>query len=147
MVNIIDIQDLSLLKVTRVKDWAICFDYDDRHYLLHGASEMGEGSWQDLYERELNENGRYKLTFITHSNYGSEYVANDYIKRQNGKTIVYSLIDKEYFAYKLTKRGFATGIFEDVVLKQKEEILNLQTELKVYEDKCRELKNRIRELS
>ncbi len=146
MVNIIDIQDLSLLKITRVRDWAICFDYDDKHYLLHGTSEMGEGSWQDLYERELNEHGRYKLTFIIHSNYGSEYVANDYIKRQSGKTIVYSLIDKHIFAYKLTKRGFATGIFDDVVLKQKEEILKLQAELKGYEDKCRELRNRIREL-
>jgi len=144
--NIIDIQDLSLLKITRVRDWSICFDYDDKHYLLHGTSEAGEGSWQELYERELDENGKYRLDFVSNK-YGDDYVACDYIKNQRGKTIVYSLIDKKYFAYKLTKRGFATGIFEDVVLKQKEEILNLQTELKVYEDKCRELKSKIRELS
>lgn len=147
MVNIIDIKNLSLLKITRVRGWAICFDYDGKHYLLHGASEMGEGSWQDLYERELDEHGKYKLNFITNSNYGSEYVANEYIKKQNGKTIVYSLIDKNYFVYKLTKRGFATGIFEDEVSRQKEEIMKLQTELKVYEDKCRELRNRINTLS
>lgn len=143
--NIIDIQDLSLLRITRVRDWSICFDYNDKHYLLHGTSEIGEGSWQELYERELDKNGKYQLNFISNK-YGDDYVAHDYIKRQSGKTIVYSLIDKDFFAYKLTKRGFATGIFEDEVLKQKEEILNLQTELKVYEDKCRELRNRIREL-
>lgn len=145
MVIIIDIQDLSLLKVKRVRDWSICFDYDDKHYLLHGTSETGEGSWQELYERELDKNGKYKLTFISNK-YGDDYVAYDYIKRQNGKTIVYSLIDKEFFSYKLTKRGFATGIFENEVLKQKEVILNLQTELKAYEDKCIKLRSKINEL-
>lgn len=145
MIQIIDIQDLSLLKITRVRDWSICFDYGDKHYLLHGSSEVGEGSCQELYERELNENGKYKLTFISNK-YGDDHVAYDYIKRQSGKTIVYSLIDKNFFVYKLTKREFATGIFENEVLKQKEEILNLQAELKVYEDKCRELRSKINEL-
>lgn len=147
MVEIINIQDLSLTKITRVRDWSICFDYDHKHYLLHGSSEAGEGSWQDLYERELDSHGKYKLTFITSKNYASEYVANDYIKKQRGKTIVYSLIDKEYFAYKLTKRGFATGIFEDEVTKQNEEILKLRAELKTYEDKCRGIRNKINTLS
>ena len=144
--NIIDIQDFSLLKVTKVRDWSICFDYDDKHYLLHGTSETGEGSWQELYERELDKNGKYKLTFISNK-YGDDYVAYDYIKRQNGKTIVYSMVDKDFFVYKLTKRGFATGIFEDEVIKQKGKISKLRDELKTYEDKCRDIRNKINALS
>ena len=47
----LSITDLSLLKITKVKDWAICFDYDGRQFLIHGTSEFGEGSGQDFYER------------------------------------------------------------------------------------------------
>ena len=60
----IDIQDLNLLRITKVKEWAICFDYGEKHYLLHGQSEMGEGSWQVLYERTLDECGKYHLERI-----------------------------------------------------------------------------------
>jgi hypothetical protein len=134
------------LRITRVRDWSICFNYDGKHYLLHGTSEAGEGSWQELYERELDEYGRYKLTFISNK-YGDDYVAYDYIKRQKGRTIVYSLVDKDFFVYKLTKRGFATGTFEDEVTKQNEEILKLRAELKMYEDKCRDIRNKINTLS
>lgn len=38
----INIQDVSLLKITKVKNWSILFDYDDKHYLLHGVDECGE---------------------------------------------------------------------------------------------------------
>ena len=60
----INITDISLLKITRVRPWSICFDYDNKHYLIHGSSEMGEGSWQELYKRDLDVNGKYKLTHL-----------------------------------------------------------------------------------
>lgn len=97
---------LSLLKITKVKPWSICFDYDGKHYLIHGNYELGEGSWQTLYERELDANGKYTLNFIKHCNHGPDNVSRDYIKRQNGNTIVYRNIDKEYFIGKLIDRGF-----------------------------------------
>ena len=146
MVKIIDIQDLSLLKITRVRSWSICFDYADKHYLLHGESEAGEYSCQELYERKLDECGKYDLIFISNK-CGDDYVSNDYIKTQKGRTIVYSKIDKNFFAYKLTKRGFATGIFEKEVLKQNKEIEKLKKKLQTYEDKCREIRSQINELS
>lgn len=31
----IEMNDLSLLEITKVKPWAIYFDYDNKHYLLH----------------------------------------------------------------------------------------------------------------
>ena len=142
----IDIQDLNLLKVTKVKEWAICFDYDKKHYLLHGQSEMGEGSWQVLYERTLDDCGKYHLKKIKEIGYAPEYVANDYIKRQKGKTIVYSKIDKEYFAYKMTKRGFAIGIMRQKVEEENQHILLVENQIKELKQKIYELRREIAHL-
>lgn len=139
----INITDLSLLKITKVKDWAINFDYDSKHYLLHGSSELGEGSWQELYERILDQNGHYELNHINNKPYAEEYVINDYIKGQNGRTIVYRNIDKEYFVYKLTKRGFATGIMEERVKEEEKHIAKIEKQIKKYEEKIRELRQEI----
>lgn len=141
-----NITDLSLLKITKVKGWAICFDYDGRHFLIHGTSEPGEGSGQTLYERTLDEKGRYKLNPINCKWYVEEYVRHDYIKRQKGKTIVYKNVDKEYFAYKLTKRGFATGIMEEKVKQEEKNIAKIERQIKKYEEKIRSLKSEIYDL-
>ena len=139
----LSITDLSLLKITKVKDWAICFDYDGRHFLIHGTSELGEGSGQDFYERILDENGHYELKHIKSKWFEDEYVAHDYIKRQNGKTIVYKNIDKEYFVYKLTKRGFATGIMEEKVKEETKHITKVEKQIKKYEEQIRLLRSEI----
>lgn len=103
--KIIDIQELSLLKITKVKPWAIYFDYDQKHYLLHGKSD-GYESVQELYERHLNKNGFWTLEFIK-SDYGNEYVINNYIKPISWQTLGYKQVDKEYFREKLVMHGFA----------------------------------------
>lgn len=139
----INITDFSLLKITRVRPWSICFDYEDKHYLIHGSYEMGEGSWQELYERELNECGKYKLTCLKSCGYAKDDVAEDYVKKQQGKTIVYSHIDKGYFAYKLTKRGFATGVMEKVVQEEEKHIAKVEKQIKNYEEKIRQLRYEI----
>lgn len=139
----INITDFSLLKITRVREWSICFDYDGKHYLIHGSYEMGEGSWQELYERELDKNGKYNLTHLKNCAYAKDDVADDYIKKQQGKTIVYSHIDKGYFAYKLTKRGFATGVMERVVQEEEKHIAKVEKQIKKYEEKIRQLRYEI----
>lgn len=100
----IEMNDLSLLEITKVKPWAIYFDYDNKHYLLHGKAD-GYESIQELYERQLDKNGNYGLIFIK-NRYGRDYLVSDYIKSMNQKTIVYNQIDKEYFREQLTRSGF-----------------------------------------
>lgn len=100
----IEMNDLSLLEITKVKPWAIYFDYDNKHYLLHGKAD-GYESIQELYERQLDKNGNYDLIFIK-SRYGRDYLDSGYIKSINRKTIVYNQIDKEYFRKQLTRSGF-----------------------------------------
>lgn len=135
----INITNLSLLKITRVRPWSILFNYGDKHYLIHGSYEMGEGSWQELYERELDANGKYNLLRLKTVN-GDDNVKQDYIKRQRGNTIVYRNIDKEYFAYKLTKRGFATGNMESKVKEEQKHIDRVEKQIKKYEEKIRQLR-------
>ena len=137
------ITDLNLLKITKVKPWSICFDYDGTHYLIHGQSECGEGSWQKLYIRELDKNGKYNLTFLKTCGNADEYVARDYIKRQRGKTIVYRNIDRDFFAYKLTKRGFATGNMEREVKLQERRIANIKKSIEVHYEKIAMLRQKI----
>ena len=100
----IEMNDLSSLKITKVKPWAIYFDYDNRHYLLHGKAD-GYESIQELYERQLDKNGNYDLIFIK-SRYGKDYLASGYIKSVSRMTIVYNQIDKEYFRDQLIRSGF-----------------------------------------
>jgi hypothetical protein len=78
---------------------------------------------------------------------GDEYVIKDYIKNWNKKSIVYSQINKEYFAYKLVKRGFAHGIYEDLIEGDKEQIRLLKGQLREYEDECRKIRSKINKLS
>lgn len=107
--EVIDIQDLSLLKITKVKTWAIYFDYGNKHYLLHNKLCDEYEEIHELYERNINKNGFYSLNFIK-SSYARSSVLNDYIKPISWKTIVYNQIDKEYFRDKLVVNGFAKSI-------------------------------------
>ena len=100
----IKMDDLSLLQITKVKPWAIYFDYDNIHYLLHGKAD-GYESIQELYKRQLDKNGNYDLIFIK-SRYGEDYFASNYIKSIDQKTIVYNQIDKEHFREQLIRSGF-----------------------------------------
>lgn len=132
------------LKITKVKRWSICFDYDGKHYLLLGKSELGEGDWQELYERELDENGKYNLIKLGCCNYATDSVASDYIKAQSGKTTVYSQVDKAYFAYMLTKRGFANGVMEEKVLAVAERVAKINGEIEEHEKAISRLKEQRR---
>lgn len=146
---ILNITDLTLLKITRVRDWSICFDYNGKYYLIHGQSEVGEGSGQDFYERILDEHGKYELKHIQSKWFVNENVAWDYIRCNfsgRNKPIVYSQIDKGFFVYKLTKRGFASGIMEQHVRDEEEKVKSVEKQIREYEEKVRELRQSISKL-
>lgn len=147
---LLDIQDLALLKITCVKKWEIRFDYDGIHYLLRGVGESGEPDRQELYERKVASDGQYELFYII-TNYGSENVKTDYIKRNTGikenfaydNPIVYSQIDKNFFVYKLTKRGFAFGIMDNKVKEESQRISKIQKQIIELQNQIYELREQI----
>lgn len=141
----LNITDLNLLKITRVRNWSISFDYDNKHYLLHGTSELDGGSWSELFEKTYDEKGKYHLEQIGATR-SSEYVINDYLKKQKGKTIVYSQIDKEFFAFQLTYRKLATGIMEEKVKDVEKEQEKIQKKINYHKEKILELRKEFQNL-
>jgi hypothetical protein len=137
------VKDLSKLKITKVKSWAIYFDYDNEKYLLHGSSEDYEHSIR-LYKRIWNGK-KYELDCIFGKFTITEDVKYKYIKPINAKyfkkdTIVYSQIDKEYFVKKLTFDYYFGGIYEKEIKKIKKQIQNKQDKMNNLEKEIRKLK-------
>lgn len=99
------ITDLNKLKITKVKDWAIYFNYDNKKYLLHG-SEYEYDYKYSLYKRKPVSNNRYELETISEKYTNNDYVTNEFIKESSKRTLVYNQIDKEYFVNKLVEWGF-----------------------------------------
>ena len=110
MNNKLKIDDISKLKITKIKSWAIYFTYDNQRYLLHENDE----DTVSLYKRvPININiGLYKLERITYK-YG-RLENYRYIKMKDKKTYpyIYSHIDIENFIIQLTKDGFVYGAMD-----------------------------------
>jgi hypothetical protein len=143
----IQINDISKFRILKVKDWSITFEYDGQQYLLHSSSETGEGSWQELYKRDVDKNGKYNLEHILTKSYAKDHLPSDYIRNYHKyKTYVYSQIDKRYFIMRLIYNDFAEGILSDEVDSVKNEIKLKYDEIKLYRDKISLLENAIRNL-
>ena len=61
----LEIKDLSKLKITKYKQWALHFNYDGKKYLLH----YSEGKITTLYVKTIKENNSCGLEAIK-SEYG-----------------------------------------------------------------------------
>ena len=136
MLNIIN---LDLLKITKVKSWAIYFTYDLKYYLLHGSYDDDEVV--ELYERELYNCGNYKLKLLK-SKSESSYFANDYINCHK-HVIVYSQIDKEFFVKKLTYKGFITSLYDEEIKQRKLKIKAYENEIRSLNDKISSIRDKI----
>lgn len=147
----LNIEDVDKLKITKVKSWAILFDYDDKHYLLHSDSEEGEGSGQTLYERILNENGNYVLYAVESKWYLEGSLISDYVRlsktlnRIYSSTIVYSQLSKRYFAYKLTLNGLACGCMKEIVKRNRDKISDYRAQIFITRKVISNLEAKIRE--
>lgn len=111
--NKLIISDLSKLKITKIKSWAIYFTYNNKHYML---KEIGECYYHDfsLYERVIDDNG-----FIKEVNWlcdGSIESIDECIRYRNNKHYricrANKHIDKEYFVEQLYNNGYIERIEE-----------------------------------
>ena len=118
------IEDLSLFKITKTKDWAIYFTYNNEKYLLHESSEYGECS-TTLYKRiPTSKLGQYNLEHI-HSCYGNaipyiNYKSKKRIKNHNSRT--YNTINLNSLVWDMTWKGFFSGIYFKEIEERKEKI-------------------------
>lgn len=138
-------KDAKQLKITRVRDWSICFDYKGEHYLIKGSSEIGEGQWQTLYRRTLNEHGFWSLETMATSSKGNEYLINDYFseykkKFPKARTIVYRYVSRAAFAKHLSRMGLAEGCYERAARKEV-----LQEQIHAYKNQIIEISQKLKE--
>lgn len=96
------------LQITRIiKDFGgillhnVFFTYDKQKYLLVWNEEGGEG-FMTLYKRFVAPNGYWTLEYMD-GNWVNGRRFTELIKPQTSKTIVYKLIDKEYFIQNLNQ--------------------------------------------
>lgn len=147
----LEIKDLSLLKITKVKDWAVYFTYDNEKYLLHGSTDGGDSSITLYLRIPLNDNGKYKLEPLNGKWTKDDYIANKYIRvdkvgKQNCRTIHYSEIDKSYFVKQLTNDEFVSGVFSVKVDIIKIKNKTRQEEMKKLREQIWKLEKQIKEL-
>ena len=139
----LEITDLSLLRIRRVFDWKIYFDYNGEHYMI--ISDDDEDIHTSFYKREIDSQG--KVTMHCLCGVFRHCCANTFI-RDVSKThkggLTYSNIDREFFVKQLVAFGFAGGLFEkEYKYKEKrkaaieKEIVKLREEMHVLENNWR----------
>lgn len=110
----INIEDLSKLKITKIADFRIYFNYDGKHYML--IENRDDDAVISLYEREISDKGFVK-TRCMQSEIAYRMDIESFIKDISAKNksghIVYANIDKEYFVKQLMKIGYADSLFEE----------------------------------
>lgn len=120
----IHIEDLMLLKITKVTTWKIYFQYNNKSYMIIDDSE--EDSHISLYEREISNN-KIRLHFLNGAiTLGGTNLFIKDVSKKKAKHLVYSNIDREYFVKKLIQLGFSSGLYEQeyIELNKKKEELN-----------------------
>lgn len=140
----LNIRDPNLLKITKVKPWAIYFTYDNDRYLLHGSSQDYE-SLVYLYKRNWSGK-RYSLEYLSGYMSTSDNVENTFIKYKcKGK--VYSQIDKTKFISLLEYKELCKGCFSMLVGRHKSLIKKNYNKINKLRDEISDLQKRNYELA
>lgn len=137
------IDDISKLKITKIKVWAIYFTYNNERYILHESSEDYE-TYTTLYKKEpLNDSGKFKLKWIC-NDVGRRipYIYHKCSKiAKNYESRTYNQINLDKFLWDMTWEGFFDTCYSDAVVKRKQQINDVKQAIRVLEDQVRELRN------
>ena len=135
----LEIKDISKLKITKYKQWAFHFNYDGKKYLLH-YSESDCVHRTSLWEKIMNENHSFRLDYIC-----GEF--GDYVK-DCGTFIpnVYSHSDKVGLVKYLTRHKFVKSDFGKEIESDDKKISKLRKKIDYHNEKIRELRSEIKRL-
>ena len=135
----LEIKDLSKLKITKYKQWALHFNYDGKKYLLHYT----DGDYESrtfLYEKIMKENNSYELEVI--ERHFGEHVKDCKSFISN----VYSHSDKVGLVKYLTRYKFVKSDFDKEIESDDKKIAKLKKKINYHNDKIWELKSEITKL-
>lgn len=103
------------IKIEKVRDWAIYFNYRGSQFFLKGRYDDYEYDIA-LFNRVFIKNGKYDINWIGGHISGTDYIAREFIRNKPSitankrhETFVYNQLDMEHFVsvlekYKLTEK-------------------------------------------
>ena len=123
------INNINKLKITKIKDWAIYFTYDNARYLLHA------NTYTTLYKRKpLNECGKFELQWMC-SKYGY-LIPNINYRDKNNKSLrcrPYNQIDLKKFLWDMTWNDFFESDYSQEIEVRKQKIKEIDQDIKKLE--------------
>lgn len=133
------ITDLSKIKITKLKSWAIYFEYNSDKYLLHESTDDYDTT-VTLYKRiPYNDFGKYELEYLCSKPY-MEIPSIEYNKKKKHRIGTHSQINIEKFVYDMTFDGYFSSKYDEEIAiekspiyKKKKQIEKLQKEIELLE--------------
>ena len=145
--KLLDISELSKLRITTVKLWCVNFTYDNELYFLHDDSDEDRGI--GLYHRKNNlipELIVGKITLRRPNDFIRLSYGKEQYSKHNKRNIVFSQIDKDYFVKKLTYEGLITSCFDKECSELHENIKHIRDEIESHQDIITSLRDKITKL-
>lgn len=134
----LEITDLRLLRIRRVCDWKIYFDYNGEHYMI--ISDDDEESHTSFYKREIDSQGKvttHCLCGVCRPCWADTFIRDVSKKHKGGLT--YCNIDREFFVKQLVAFGFACGLFEKEYNDKEKRKADIQKEIDKLREKMQDL--------
>ena len=140
----LNITDLRKLKIKKVSNFKLLFEYDGREYII--INDSGDDCHISLYERiwvKKDASGRKQRCILEHV--AGEVTCRtpiDFIKdisKRHPKNITYSNIDREYFVKMLAEMNFVGGKYTEEYKKLKEEQDKINEEIRKLQREVSEL--------
>ena len=144
--NKIHIEDISKLRITKVKPWKIYFRYDNDEYMLIDDTE--EDAHISLYRRYKLPSGNHTVECINGAItcMGVSGFIRE-VSKGRPKHLVYANIDRNYFVMRLIELGFSTGYLEGRHKKFEARDKKLRQEVEDLQFKIAKLQGEINKLA
>jgi hypothetical protein len=135
----LEIKDLSKLKITKYKQWALHFNYDGNKYLLHYST--GDCTQRTtLWEKIMYDNNSCRLNYISSKFDDCVYDCGTFISN------VYSHSDKVGLVKYLARHKFVKSYFDKEIESDDKKVAKLRKRIDYHNDKIWELRNEIAKL-
>lgn len=135
----LEITDLTKLRITKVTDYKVYFDYEGERYFL--LSTFDEECHLSLYKRDI-DNNKIRVTFINSRVTSTKiYELVKDISKKRPAHPVYSNIDREYFVKKLVQLDMVSGLYQNEYKDIQHKIYSIRNEIAALQRKIQSMEH------
>lgn len=135
----LEITDLRLLRIRRVCDWKIYFDYNGEHYMI--ISDDDEESHTSFYKREIDSQGKvttHCLCGVCRPCWADTFIRDVSKKHKGGLT--YCNIDREFLSNSWLHLVLHADSLKESTMTKRKEKQRFKKKLMCLEIKCKHWK-------